>query len=227
MAVCTSGSCTFLYSSTATPEVTNVTPDAISETTKTTLTLMGSNLKSLVEGAAVMVGDQECSVQSQSVDTIKCTITNLPRGLNDVSVDVAGFGSVLSSFTVTSLAVISSMTPVLRSAYGGTTISFMENRFTSDATFSIFSVACEVKSASLSEMKWGSGGRQLPSCTSWISHLPTNITPKFVNIKSEPLGFNFILFIGRVQFEYACFRAAYFIFMAPIMCYTRYICLKF
>lgn len=188
-----------------------MTPDAITGTTKTTLTLMGSNLKSLVEGAAVMVGDQECAVQSQSVDTITCTITNLPLGMNDVSVDVAGFCSALSSLTVTSPAAIRSVTPVLGSVYGVTTIPFMENRFTFtwDATVSILGVACEVKSASLSEMKWGSGGRKLPSCTSWISHLPTNITPKFVNIKSEPLGFNFVLFIGGVQFEYACLRAAF------------------
>lgn len=161
MAVCkhASGSCTFLYSSTATPVVTIVTPDAITGTTETTLTLTGSNLKSMVEGATVLVGDQECTVQSQSVDTITCTITNLPLGLNDISVDVAGFGSALSSLTVTSPAIISSVTPVLGSVYGGTTITFMGNGFTSDATVSIGGVACEVKSASLSEMKCITGAQ--------------------------------------------------------------------
>lgn len=161
MAVCkhSSGSCTFLYSSTATPVLDTVTPDAISGTTETTLTLMGSNLKSLVEGATVQVGDQECAVQSQTVESITCTITNLPLGLNNIRVEVAGFGSALSSLTVTSPAVISSMTPVLGSVYGGTTIIFIGNGFTSDATVSIGGVACEVKSASLSEIKCITGAK--------------------------------------------------------------------
>lgn len=82
-----------------------------------------------------------------------CIIINFFLGLNDVSVDVVGFGSVLLFFIVILLVVISSVILVLGSVYGGIIIFFMENGFIFDVIVSILGVVCEVKSVSLLEMK--------------------------------------------------------------------------
>lgn len=82
-----------------------------------------------------------------------CIIINFFLGLNDVSVDVVGFGSVLSLFIVILLVVISSVILVFGSVYGGIIIIFMGNGFIFDVIVSIGGVVCEVKSVSLLEMK--------------------------------------------------------------------------
>ncbi|XP_061164553.1 fibrocystin-L-like [Saccostrea echinata] len=159
MAICkhTSGSCVFSYATSMTPELTSVNPESITGTSQTTLTLTGTNLKSTVVGATVHIGNEECAVQSQTVDTITCTITNLPLGQNAVRVSVSGFGSAVSSLEVASPAVISSLTPSSGSVYGGTVIHVQGNGFTQDANITIGGVSCQLISATLSDLQCTTG----------------------------------------------------------------------
>ncbi|XP_062600839.1 fibrocystin-L-like [Saccostrea cucullata] len=159
MAICkhTSGACTFSYATSVTPELVSVNPGSITGTSQTTLTLTGTNLKSAVEGATVHIGSEECGVQSQTVDTITCTITNLPLGQNAVRVSVSGFGNAVSSLEVVSPAVISSLTPTSGSVYGGTEIHIQGNGFTENAVVTIGGVNCELVSATLSDLRCTTG----------------------------------------------------------------------
>ena len=154
MAVCKhlSGVCTFSFSSSVTPTLTSVVPNAITGTGEVNMILTGTNLMSSVNGATVHIGNQQCIVQSQSVDSIACSITNLPLGENLVQAAVTGYGNAVSSLVVTSPPIISSISPNAGSIYGGTTLTFNGNGFTLEASVDIGGVPCEVEAATLSEL---------------------------------------------------------------------------
>jgi hypothetical protein len=152
-AVCSSGSCTYKWAHSVTPSLISVSPTSI--TGPQTLTLTGQNFAPtgsiLASNVAVTVNGNSCNVTSATNSTITCNIGSTQAGNYSVVASINGInlfkynknkdllfsflfigvGTVASSPILTSVAVVSSVSPTSGSTYGGVVLTINGNGFAS------------------------------------------------------------------------------------------------
>ncbi|XP_078699976.1 fibrocystin-L-like [Branchiostoma floridae x Branchiostoma belcheri] len=142
--------CQYAYRGSQTPRVSTVSPSTSSGSV-TEFTIRGILFGSSKEDITVTFGGTtSCAVRSVTDGTITCTAEHIPVGNQPVRVHVAGRGNAASTALVTSLAVISSISPSEGSLAGGTTLTITGNGFGSDTNVTIGGQMCEILTVSLS-----------------------------------------------------------------------------
>ncbi|XP_066271366.1 fibrocystin-L-like [Branchiostoma lanceolatum] len=128
---CSSGNCTFTYSESATPTVTDVQPAEVSgDVTQLTITGSGFGTDSADVSVSVDGDDVLCDITTIADDYIECDLGPVRVGTKSLSVHVQGKGTADSSVSsVESLAVIDDVTPSEGSINGGNTVTITGNGF--------------------------------------------------------------------------------------------------
>nr|XP_054765687.1 fibrocystin-L-like [Lytechinus pictus] len=116
------------------------------------LTIEGSQLGD--SGGTVTVGEKECEILSQTNTTIVCVLPDQTYGDHNVFVSISGVGyakkeSESTNTVVTYALVVTSVSPLLGSLFGGTTITVIGNGFgtsESETEVLISDKICEVTS---------------------------------------------------------------------------------
>ena len=90
--ICSPASCTYRWSSSATPSILSVNPTSISG--PTTLTLTGENLQSVnsisVSNVHVTINNHSCNVTSLTNSTIVCNIDHIEVGTYPIVASIDG-----------------------------------------------------------------------------------------------------------------------------------------
>ncbi|XP_035687261.1 fibrocystin-L-like isoform X2 [Branchiostoma floridae] len=133
---CSSGDCSFTYSESATPTVTDVQPVEVSgAVTQLSITGSGFGTDSADVSIAVDEDDVLCNITTITVDYIECDLGPVEVGTKSFSVHVQGKGNADSSVTsVESLATIEDVTPSEGSINGGNTVTITGNGFVAGNT---------------------------------------------------------------------------------------------
>ncbi|KAM3928399.1 fibrocystin-L-like [Leptodactylus fuscus] len=121
------GSCSFTYSSALTPQVSNVYPAQVGNTS-TTIYISGLGFGADVNDVVVYVGGTKLYVVNVNDTYITCTIDPIPAGNYPVTVTVLSKGLAQGYFTLTSPAVAALLTPS-GSVLGGTLLLIQGNGF--------------------------------------------------------------------------------------------------
>ncbi|CAH1789358.1 unnamed protein product [Owenia fusiformis] len=148
------GTCTFQYSASVTPTVTDVSPTIVSGAS-TALTINGTNFGSNETGVVITVGETLCGVTAISSTSIICDLGYVTVGPQVFSLVVTNQGSALSEgyASLTSSALIYSVSPTEGSINGGTSITIAGNGFApADTTVSVGGVDCTIETISISEL---------------------------------------------------------------------------
>ncbi|XP_033758550.1 fibrocystin-L-like [Pecten maximus] len=133
--------CSFTYSESATPVVTEISP--LQGPPSTVLTLKGTGFTST---PTVLTGDVLCSITSYTSTQIQCSVGDGPSGPADVSTHIEGTGiatmDTSDQFTIT--ASLQSFSPTSGSLGGGTHLTITGFGFAADATVTVGANTCEV-----------------------------------------------------------------------------------
>lgn len=132
-ALCKTDPCTFSYTSSATPQVTSVSPPEVSME-YTELTINGSLFGTDEDGITADVGGTPCRVTTVEDTSIKCNLSSLTAGSHLVRVHVAVKGYAASSIRVEVPGVITSVSPSSGSVMGGTKVTITGFGFKPDDT---------------------------------------------------------------------------------------------
>lgn len=88
-AVCSNNNCNYTFTSAATPKLTAVSPNTLSDS-NTLITITGQNFGSDSSKVKVSIGGEDCAVASTSQTTITCTLNRLALGNQAVMVTIDG-----------------------------------------------------------------------------------------------------------------------------------------
>lgn len=159
-AMCVSG-CSYSYSSDRTPMVTTVTPSTYSGDEN--ITIDGSGFAEQPEDNIITVGGEyTCSPIMASSSQIVCSLPALPAKSYELSLKVCnisndrcfGYASISDSASmITSIANLTSVSPMSGSVAGGTALTIVGTGFSSDIssiTVTIGGQQCEVRFANYS-----------------------------------------------------------------------------
>ncbi|XP_019623376.1 PREDICTED: fibrocystin-L-like [Branchiostoma belcheri] len=128
---CSSGNCSFTYSESATPKVTDVQPKEVSGAV-TQLAINGSlfGTDPSMVSVAVDGDDVSCNITTITDGYIECDLGPVRVGVKSFSVHVRGKGTADSSVSsLESLATIDDVTPSEGSVNGGNTVTITGNGF--------------------------------------------------------------------------------------------------
>jgi len=91
-ASCVNNNCGYAFTSAATPKLTSVSPNTLSDS-NTLITITGDNFGSDSSKVQVSVGSEDCVVASTSQTSITCTLNKLALGNQLVLVTIDGKNS--------------------------------------------------------------------------------------------------------------------------------------
>ncbi|XP_021354106.1 fibrocystin-L-like [Mizuhopecten yessoensis] len=151
-AECTS--CNFTYDIGSTASVESVSPTSV-DGSPTTLTITGKRMGGSTSDVSVTIGGEVCTVTAATTTAVECTISDVPVGAQPLVLDVAQKGRAMhdpSPVTVTSQAVITSVSPAAGSTNGGTDVTITGNGFDQGSSVTIDGASCPVTSVSLSQI---------------------------------------------------------------------------
>ncbi|XP_041477742.1 fibrocystin-L-like isoform X1 [Lytechinus variegatus] len=127
----------FTLDESITPVISSISPTESSVAGGSNLTIEGSQLGE--SGGTVTVGDKDCEILSQTNTTIVCVLPDQAYGDHNVFVSISGVGyakkeSESTNTVVTYALVVTSVSPLLGSLFGGTTITVTGNGFGTSAS---------------------------------------------------------------------------------------------
>ncbi|CAF1300760.1 unnamed protein product, partial [Adineta ricciae] len=176
--ICSPASCTYRWSSSATPSVLSVSPTSISG--PTTLTLTGQNLQPInsisVSNVHVTINNRSCNVTSMTNSTILCNIDHIEVGTYPIVASIDGIGNVVSSVSLTSTASLTSESPASIGTNGGALVTIYGNGFSPNSIVKIGSNPCTVVSIDASHIECISPAQNSNPSTSIINIVSNNIT---------------------------------------------------
>ena len=150
------GNCSFAFTSSHTPQVTEVTPTVVSGES-TTISIDGSGFSSDTANVTVTIGGVACVVTSANETNIECDVSYVPVGNAPLVVNIEGSGnsafSNASDAVLYSSEVIDSMDPVSGSMEGGQEIMIIGSGFhDGDTTVDIGGSDCSIQSMNASHI---------------------------------------------------------------------------
>lgn len=153
---CSKRSCSFTFSSPATPALTSISPQK--GTAGTDITLTGSGFSSNIHEVNVTIGGTTCHVTSTSETTIKCSAGQSIGGSHEVVVKIGnkGFAKPASrNISFTYEVSVSWIKPARGSIGGGTLVTITGYGFgvtPNDSNVTIGGSVCSVLNISLTEI---------------------------------------------------------------------------
>lgn len=153
-AICKDGNeCKITYNTLNTPRFTDVSPLTL-DGSLTVVTVTGEVFGTQSE-TMVKIGGVECYIFMSSDSEIKCNITNVPVGTQDIQVlrQDLGLATNANNLMVTSSALINSISPDKGSIHGGIMVQIDGNGFTSDTMVKMDGNDCQVTMVMLSMVK--------------------------------------------------------------------------
>ncbi|XP_053322520.1 fibrocystin-L [Spea bombifrons] len=147
----------FLYSSSYTPVITEISPNSVNVLGNTSLIISGFNFSSQSTESAVFIGKELCKILEWNPTNITCILPSHLPGTYTVLVHVADWGFALSegNTSIEYILQVNSIFPQYGSLYGGTEITLKGSGFHSvpeNNEVRIGSVPCNVTSSSESEL---------------------------------------------------------------------------
>ncbi|KAM3929151.1 fibrocystin-L-like [Leptodactylus fuscus] len=178
------GSCSFTYSSALTPQVSNVYPAQVGNTS-TTIYISGLGFGADVNGVVVYVGGRKLYVVNVNDTYITCNIDPIPAGNYPVTVTVLSKGLAQGYFTLTSPAVAAILTPS-GSVLGGTLLLIQGNGFHPVyTTVQVGGVPCPVTAVTSGSLQCITPPSTIAQTTSVTIYIPSSSYPSLSFVYSE------------------------------------------
>ncbi|XP_075128051.1 fibrocystin-L-like [Leptodactylus fuscus] len=178
------GSCSFTYSSALTPQVSNVYPAQVGNTS-TTIYISGLGFGADVNDVVVYVGGRKLYVVNVNDTYITCTIDPIPAGNYPVTVTVLSKGLAQGYFTLTSPAVAALLTPS-GSVLGGTLLLIQGNGFHPvNTTVQVGGAPCPVTAVTPGSLQCITPPSTIAKITSVNIRIPSTAYPPINFIYSE------------------------------------------
>ena len=190
--------CTFMYSSSATPHIQNVSPADVTGNTQITIT--GDGFGTDTTQISVKAGDEVFVVTQVTDTTITCDIPSLPVGVHDLKVNVRGKGNTADQVSINSQLIVTGISPSEGSTEGGTSITVNGSGFNAtDISVQIGSEECSVDSVTASQIVCTTGPSTSGAFTITVTsgdasdtsqtytHSPA-LTPSVTSISSQSGG---------------------------------------
>ncbi|XP_075126263.1 fibrocystin-L-like [Leptodactylus fuscus] len=166
------GSCSFTYSSALTPQVSNVYPAQVGNTS-TTIYISGLGFGADVNDVVVYVGGTKLYVVNVNDTYITCTIDPIPAGYYPVTVTVLSKGLAQGYFTLYSPAVAALLTPS-GSVLGGTLLLIQGNGFHPvNTTVQVGGAPCPVTAVTPGSLQCTTPPSTIAQTTSVSIRIPT------------------------------------------------------
>ncbi|CAH1803034.1 unnamed protein product, partial [Owenia fusiformis] len=148
------GTCIYAYSDADTPTVSGISPNTVSGNS-TAVIISGTNFGTNAGDVQIKAGMQECTITDITDTSISCAFGYVTVGEQSFSLNIVDKGKAVTSVSsLTSEAVVDSLSPNQGSVNGGTLITIQGNGFDDSSTLvTIDGAECELVTVTLAQVQ--------------------------------------------------------------------------